>query len=609
MSSLRPMTPPMSPLDPAVMLATSIHAQPGVYALLLGSGVSTGAGIPTGWGVVRELVRRAAAAAAPDDPAAAERAAATPEEWWAEHGDGEPLGYSNLLGALASEPAARRGLLAGFFEPSTEDLAEGLKVPGPGHRAIADLVRRGLVRVIITTNFDRLIEKALEDVGVSPQIVSRPEAVSALTPLAHAPATVIKIHGDYADLDMRNTIEELDTYPQEWTNVLQRIFDEYGLLISGWSADWDKALVRLLEEVKPRRYPLFWDSRSSRGEAARRILSLHRGSMITATSADDLFRRLVDSIDALDRLSEAPLTTALAVARLKRFLPDPLRRIDLHDLVMDKVAQAADHASRQTVHAGAVTGEFMETILGQGLADLTPVLHLLTTGVAFDRDGTETDLWVSAIRRLMQARGPITTVFIEMLDYARHYPALLALRATGLAALHAGRDDVLLRLLLEPKYRDRQNTREPIPAVQALHEHRVLDDNAVRAMPRWGHQRPLYPASHLLRADLREIFRPLLPDDADYKALNDQFEFRTALVLEATQDVPGAYRAASGEYVGEWQWLDDGRLRAEAEFVAVAGEADDSWPWWHYVGGPSAMTENLNALREILRGYVRYRWR
>lgn len=45
-----------NPLSPLAMLATSMQAQPGVYALLLGSGVSTSAGVPTGWGVVTELV-------------------------------------------------------------------------------------------------------------------------------------------------------------------------------------------------------------------------------------------------------------------------------------------------------------------------------------------------------------------------------------------------------------------------------------------------------------------------------------------------------------------------------------------------------------------------
>lgn len=37
-----------NPVLPLAMLATSMRAQPGVYAILLGAGVSTGAGVPTG---------------------------------------------------------------------------------------------------------------------------------------------------------------------------------------------------------------------------------------------------------------------------------------------------------------------------------------------------------------------------------------------------------------------------------------------------------------------------------------------------------------------------------------------------------------------------------
>ena len=91
---------PTNALTPGVMLAAAMHAQPGVYAVLLGSGVSTGAGIPTGWEVVKDLVRRIAAAANPDDPAAVQAATSDPEGWWTANGTGE-LGYSSLLSALA----------------------------------------------------------------------------------------------------------------------------------------------------------------------------------------------------------------------------------------------------------------------------------------------------------------------------------------------------------------------------------------------------------------------------------------------------------------------------------------------------------------------------
>ncbi|ULR48393.1 hypothetical protein [Streptomyces deccanensis] len=102
------LTPAGTALAPQVALATSMHASPGVYALLLGSGVSTGAGVKTGWGIVQDLVRRAAAAQDADNLSASDGAARDPEAWWREHCDGE-LGYSDLLGMLAPAPISLRG--------------------------------------------------------------------------------------------------------------------------------------------------------------------------------------------------------------------------------------------------------------------------------------------------------------------------------------------------------------------------------------------------------------------------------------------------------------------------------------------------------------------
>lgn len=600
------MTAPTNVFDPQVMLATSLHSQAGVYALLLGSGVSTGAGIPTGWGVVKELVRRAAAASAPDDPAAADDAAEDPEAWWAAHGDGAPLGYSNLLAALAPTPGARRGLLAGFFEPSEQDAEEGLKVPGAVHRAIAELVKRGWVRVILTTNFDRLLERALEDAGVPPQVVSRPEAVAGLTPLPHAAVTVVKLHGDYADLDMRNTVDELDTYPAGWETLLARVTDEYGLLISGWSGEWDSALVRGLESTRQRRYPLFWDARSSRGEAAQRLLTQHRGVVVPAPSADDLFTGLLDRIDALDRLSEAPLTTAVAVARLKRYLPDPRRRIDLEDLVGASVETARAKAAAQPVNAG-LTYESYEQVLVDRLADATPALHLLATGVLLDRERQHTHVWIEALQRLMQARTPFTGSYQQPLDESRSYPALLALRVSGVAALLAGADDVLLRLFREPTYRSRNLSDKRIPAAHALHDLAVLNSDLVNKLPRWnGGAGWLYPGSHLIRHDLRELFRPILPDNTDYKWAHDRFEYRMSLFVHQSQGTPGASRLVSGEFIGDWQWNSDDVPLTEVDFLSDLEQADDDWPWWQVVGGRHGASATLASLRDDLRKVRRW---
>ena len=36
------------------MMAFNLHNSPGVYALLLGSGISRDAGVPTGWEIVKD---------------------------------------------------------------------------------------------------------------------------------------------------------------------------------------------------------------------------------------------------------------------------------------------------------------------------------------------------------------------------------------------------------------------------------------------------------------------------------------------------------------------------------------------------------------------------
>jgi hypothetical protein len=46
-------------LDPITALAFSVFENKGVYAVLLGSGLSRAARVPTGWEITLDLVRRA----------------------------------------------------------------------------------------------------------------------------------------------------------------------------------------------------------------------------------------------------------------------------------------------------------------------------------------------------------------------------------------------------------------------------------------------------------------------------------------------------------------------------------------------------------------------
>ena len=135
--------------DPLTRLAFSMHENRGVYALLVGSGLSRAAGIPTGWEITLGLIRRVARAQGEKEQA----------DWaaWYRGKVGREPDYSGLVKELGASAEERRTILEGYIEPTPEEQSEGRKVPTKAHGAIADLVHDGLVRVVVTTNFDRLL--------------------------------------------------------------------------------------------------------------------------------------------------------------------------------------------------------------------------------------------------------------------------------------------------------------------------------------------------------------------------------------------------------------------------------------------------------------------
>jgi hypothetical protein len=80
-------------IDPLVSLAFSAHGNPGVYALLLGSGLSRSAGILTGWEIVQDLIRKLALVSDAQQPVT------EPELWYRAKFGREPE-YSDLLDQL-----------------------------------------------------------------------------------------------------------------------------------------------------------------------------------------------------------------------------------------------------------------------------------------------------------------------------------------------------------------------------------------------------------------------------------------------------------------------------------------------------------------------------
>ncbi|MCH7737440.1 MAG: zinc ribbon domain-containing protein [Chloroflexi bacterium] len=289
-------------IDAIVRISLALDANKGAYAVLLGSGVSAAAGVPTGWQIVSDLVTKVAkleGADAGDDPI----------EWY-EQRYGVAPDYSGLLNSIASSPTERSLLLRSYFEPTEDERRSGLKMPTAAHRTMAQLALSGHVHLFLTTNFDRLLENALNDVGIVPQVLSTPDAISGAVPFGQTRCTVVKLSGDYMDTRIKHTPEELGVYDPAVDSLLDRVIDEYGFIISGWSAEWDTALRGAFERNKTQRYSMFWASRNPPRQDAAHLIELRGGEFVQIKDPDSFFTSIAESLAGLsagpDGLTQGP---------------------------------------------------------------------------------------------------------------------------------------------------------------------------------------------------------------------------------------------------------------------------------------------------------------
>lgn len=186
--------------------------------------------------------------------------------------------------------------------------------------------------MIVTLNFDRLMEQALRAEGIEPTIIATAADVAAMAPLHTLSCCVVHLHGDYLNpASMLNTTQELESYAPQMLELLQRIIGDYGLILAGWSGTYDPALVQAIKANYTARYTLTWIEPRTQTPAATEFLTLMNGLLLPA-DADTAFGLLSDSVTALEsRRARHPLTPEVAAATAKRELSGRWVAIDLHD--------------------------------------------------------------------------------------------------------------------------------------------------------------------------------------------------------------------------------------------------------------------------------------
>ena len=554
-------------IDPILSLAVSVYHNKGIYALLLGSGISRSSGIPTGWEIVQDLIRKAAhLKGQPCEP--------DPDAWFTRTFNLEP-NYSDVLDQIARTPAERSQVLRGYFEPTEDEVAEARKRPTAAHNAIAQLVAKGYIRVVVTTNFDRLLEQALAEIGVQPVVISTPDSVRGALPLAHSPCTIVKINGDYLDTRLKNTRGELERYDTEMDKLLDRIFDEYGLIVAGWSAEWDTALCAALQRCPNRRFATYWAQRGPLKSAATDLIALRSAIVVPIADADRFFQELAEKVSALETFSITdPLSASVAITRLKKYLSADTYRISLSDLVSNETERTykAITDSRFAIQGPPnLTGEIILKRLQAYEAELDVLLAISVCGVYWAAQGQQR-IFLTSFKRIADQNGPDAGRVIWL--GLRRYPALVLLYGMGLSALaHSN-----YRFLKELFY---QNLRTDLyapdqPTTATLHSLSILERDAQRLLP--GREREHTPMSNHLFEILREPLRQFLPDDTAYEATFDWLEYLICLAHADQKVTRAQLREQKANNADYYVWAPAGRFcwkRLERNVLQQTEPAED----------------------------------
>lgn len=555
-------------IDPLHSLAFSVQANPGVYAVFIGSGVSRSARIPTGWEITLDFVRKLA-------EVKGETCDPDPAIWYRERYDKEP-DYSDILDELAKTPAERHQLLRTYIEASEEDRSEGLKAPTTAHKAIANLAAKGYVRVIITTNFDRLMETALSEIGVVPTVLSSPDQVHGALPLIHTRCCVFKIHGDYLDTRIRNTPDELEAYPQEFNALLDRILDEFGLIVCGWSADWDPALRSAIERAASRRFSHYWAIKGEPGNSAKRLIEHRQSQTISIVDADGFFSELSRMVEAIDQFSRPhPLSTEAAVASLKSYLAEPKYRIRLADLINDEVDRVLESTSGPAfeIKGGPPTNSDTFTTRIRAYEAACETLIALAAISGYWVEDWHHATWETALTRLAEQREKTgNSTWVEL----QRYPGTLLLYSLGLGAVEAGERGLLFLGKLFGTHINREH-RVDKTAIELLPPFCLFETDNQKPKLLEGMERHHAPLNDWLHTLLAPHFLGIIPSEKKYTYAFDKLEVLMALsYTHHDNQSPNVRWAPPGCY----GYRQDNRDRILKEIRAANESHSDNSPYF-----------------------------
>lgn len=256
------------------------------FVLMLGAGASLSSGVKTTATIVQELVQTYGTGPAPG--ALEDR-------------------FDDLWRQAA--PDDRRLMLKSYLD----------QTPSRGYQRLADLIQLGYFDIVLTFNFDRLVERALDDAGFRDYhlIIRGETAADALGRLVHSTeprVKILKLHGSLHSADyFLFSKEEMLNYPPDLRTIIADVTGR-DIIICGYAFN-DLCVIKAFNDSRDSG-AIYYVNPSGAGENIKGYLSLRR-SQERVISGD--LGRFDDFFDALHQELTRPVAPVTAKQRHNLF--------------------------------------------------------------------------------------------------------------------------------------------------------------------------------------------------------------------------------------------------------------------------------------------------
>ncbi|KHE93379.1 MAG: SIR2 family protein [Candidatus Scalindua rubra] len=215
------------------------------YDLFLGAGASVSSGIPSGRDLVWHFKREIFCLERDIHPSKfrdlqIESNRKLIQSFFDERGDNDiDNPYSHYFEECYPDPLVRKEFLTNRVRD---------KKPSIGFLCLAALVESKKLNVVWTTNFDDLIEKAVNSLNFTSCSIISPENASSVSGYKDDIPKVVKLHGDFRYDPLQNTGEELQKLEENLQEYIVKGSEERGLIIVAYSGS-DQSIMETLQKA------------------------------------------------------------------------------------------------------------------------------------------------------------------------------------------------------------------------------------------------------------------------------------------------------------------------------------------------------------------------